>query len=623
MGSILRIFSCRTWRQTVWKCKRRALKIMANKKKGQKRKIEKAVIENEKDEEIVFNKNKKAKLDNEVDVEIEEENEYKPRRSPNGYILADKLPEGLIVTDLRKQQWRLGKSVGLGGFGEIYSAAFLNGRGNWSEENYVVKVEPHTNGPLFVELHFYCRATKKEQIEDFRIEKKMGHLGIPDLKGCGSFLFRNKRLRFIVMPKYGDDLQNVLEQKEKSEGNPNLSVEEASDIALQVIDAYEYLHTQGYVHKDLKGSNLLFEKDLDTDKNDNIPSRKRTRRNSKESENNANARKKVFLVDYGLASRYNYLGFHKPFEPDQRSAHEGTLEYTSRDAHLGCVSRRGDFEVLLYTLIDWLGGKLPWDTEESMKPPAIQQLKIEAFHDIKEFLAKAFKDKPYPTFLEDIMYTVKSLTFEETPDYNYFRSLFKPYTQVEINYNNDTDEETEVTIAKPMMRKPSKRRSLPTNKKARQQQNCDTSQPWTWMQMESYNEKKYGIMRQISEDSLTNPTPAMLEQLARMQKRRKGSPTITSTTRRKGLVAKRRLSSRAPIEGSETSPERKGNKGLFNLDKGGDTPSRQLRSSPGFLGLDGKIFRRSPRTPKQEKTIGKHFFGLVKSALSSFFKQEE
>merc|ERR1711976_455638 len=164
MGSILRIFSCRTWRQIVWKCKRRALKIMANKKKGQKRKIEKAVIENEKDEEIVFNKNKKAKLDNEVDVEIEEENEYKPRRSPNGYILADKLPEGLIVTDLRKQQWRLGKSVGLGGFGEIYSAAFLNGRGNWSEENYVVKVEPHTNGPLFVELHFYCHAQVRRRL---------------------------------------------------------------------------------------------------------------------------------------------------------------------------------------------------------------------------------------------------------------------------------------------------------------------------------------------------------------------------------------------------------------------------------------------------------------------------
>jgi hypothetical protein len=25
------------------------------------------------------------------------------------------------------------------------------------------------------------------------------------------------------------------------------------------------------------------------------------------------------------------------------------------------ISRRGDFEVLLFNLIDWLGGKLPWD----------------------------------------------------------------------------------------------------------------------------------------------------------------------------------------------------------------------------------------------------------------------
>ena len=44
----------------------------------------------------------------------------------------------------------------------------------------------------------------------------------------------------------------------------------------------------------------------------------------------------VYLVDFGLTSKYNYLGIHKPFQEDQRSAHEGTLEYTSRDSHLGC-----------------------------------------------------------------------------------------------------------------------------------------------------------------------------------------------------------------------------------------------------------------------------------------------
>ena len=66
-----------------------------------------------------------------------------PRRSPNGYILPDPLPAGLIVTDLQKGQWRIGKSVGLGGFGEIYSATSWNGDGQGFEpstENFVVKV---------------------------------------------------------------------------------------------------------------------------------------------------------------------------------------------------------------------------------------------------------------------------------------------------------------------------------------------------------------------------------------------------------------------------------------------------------------------------------------------------
>ena len=65
----------------------------------------------------------------------------------------------------------------------------------------------------------------------------------------------------------------------------------------------------------MKGANVLFSQDHDPTKG---------------------AVGKVYLVDYGLVSKYRNLGLHKAFEPDQRSAHEGTLEYTSRDAHLGC-----------------------------------------------------------------------------------------------------------------------------------------------------------------------------------------------------------------------------------------------------------------------------------------------
>merc|ERR1712008_321057 len=79
----------------------------------------------------------------------------------------------------------------------------------------------------------------------------------------------------------------------------------------------------------------------------------------------------------------------------------GTLEYVSRDGHLGCVSRRGDMECLLYVIIEWLGGHLPWDTDddERLKPTKIQEMKIHAFHNIEDFLTNKcqFKDKAYPT----------------------------------------------------------------------------------------------------------------------------------------------------------------------------------------------------------------------------------
>lgn len=60
------------------------------------------------------------------------------------------------------------------------------------------------------------------------------------------------------------------------------------------------------MHADIKGANIL------------MGLRKGT-------ENQA------YLVDFGLATRVN----EKEFKPDPKSAHNGTIEYTSRDAHLG------------------------------------------------------------------------------------------------------------------------------------------------------------------------------------------------------------------------------------------------------------------------------------------------
>jgi len=552
------------------------------------------------DNEVVFNvpQAKKFKKDLEIQSPVakelpkkvsevknapEEDPEVlKPRRSPNGYILPDPLPQGLLITDLRRQKWKIGKSVGLGGFGEIYSAALLDGN-SLSAEDYVVKVEPHSNGPLFVELHFYCRATKLEDLDSFAANRKIKHLGVPDLKGHGSFMHRKKKLRFIVMPRYGTDLQTVLDNQ-----NSALSLENTASVATQVLDSLEYLHSMGYVHKDLKGNNLIFKRD------------------------HKGINDKIFLVDYGLASRYIHMGIHRPFEPDQRSAHEGTLEYVSRDGHLGCVSRRGDMECLLYVVIEWLGGHLPWDTEDDttdrLKPNVIQQMKIEAFHDIKGFLSfKAFKGKTYPPMVEDLMNLVKQMRFEEAPDYHKFRSIFRPHLPPKIDQaddmgenNNkenilyDIPEDDEVKFTQPIMKKPSKRRSLPLLLKRQQ----SVSQPWSPNQMQTYNEQRNEIIRAHCKDSLQNPTPAMTEQMARMQKRSEGLLPNFFTPRRKGLIAKRRMRN-ASGESSD-----------------GDTLSR-LRTprmkTPMKRG--GPSVRRSPR--RIEKSIGEHLYGIVAPGLGA------
>lgn len=43
----------------------------------------------------------------------------------------------------------------------------------------------------------------------------------------------------------------------------------------------------------------------------------------------------VYLVDYGLAYRYRIDGRPKPYKEDPRRTHDGTLEFTSIDAHKG------------------------------------------------------------------------------------------------------------------------------------------------------------------------------------------------------------------------------------------------------------------------------------------------
>lgn len=135
----------------------------------------------------------------------------------------------------------------------------------------------------------------------------------------------------------------------------------------------------------------------------------------------------VYLLDYGLASKFlDSNGNHKDFGMDARKAHDGTLEYSSRDSHIGAHSRRSDLETLGYNLLDWLTGTLPWKTTEVLaEPDLVHALKKNFMSDVKLLLKTCFKTEFYPHFMEKYLQYITSLDFAEKPDYEYCRSLFK------------------------------------------------------------------------------------------------------------------------------------------------------------------------------------------------------
>ncbi|KAG5871173.1 Nucleosomal histone kinase 1 [Gonioctena quinquepunctata] len=182
------------------------------------------------------------------------------------------------------------------------------------------------------------------------------------------------------------------------------------------MDVLQYIHERGYIHADIKGPNILMGATKDTQN------------------------KQFYLVDFGLATKYNS---ESEFKPNPKKAHDGTIEYLSRDAHKGVPTRRGDLEVLAYNMIQWLGCPLPW--EKNLKDPkAVHKLKEEYMDSIPKFIKACFEKRSPPGPVVDFLNYISNLQHDSDPDYktikNYFLSgmdakdaLGKPFNFSMIN----------------------------------------------------------------------------------------------------------------------------------------------------------------------------------------------
>ncbi|KAL3049938.1 hypothetical protein OYC64_012075 [Pagothenia borchgrevinki] len=310
---------------------------------------------------------------------------------PKKSALPKPLPEGFPLTDSEKKKWRLGKIIGQGGCGLIYLASRDVDRPVAADTDFVIKLEYHENGPLFSELKFYQRAAKAESMQKWKKRMKLDFLGIPNYWGSGLAEYNDLRYRFMAMDRLGSDLQKILEHS-----GGQLKKATVLQLGRGLVDILEYIHENEYVHADIKAANLML---------------------------GCRDPEQVYLADYGLSYRYCPDGVHKEYKENPKKGHNGTIEYTSLDAHKGLVpSRRGDLQILGFCLLHWLCGSLPWETL-LRNPTQVQEAKARLMDNLPDSVLQLSVRGASTDEVEAFLSYVKTLDYQEKPNYKHLKDL--------------------------------------------------------------------------------------------------------------------------------------------------------------------------------------------------------
>ena len=130
----------------------------------------------------------------------------------------------------------------------------------------------------------------------------------------------------------------------------------------------------------------------------------------------------IYVIDFGLAKLFRDPRTHRHIPYKEGKNLTGTARYASINTHAGFEqSRRDDLESIGYVLLYFLRGSLPW---MGLKAYAKKQ-KYERILEKKQQTTTEMLCKGFPMEFQSYFEHIKSLKFEDRPDYDYLKRLFR------------------------------------------------------------------------------------------------------------------------------------------------------------------------------------------------------
>jgi serine/threonine protein kinase len=283
----------------------------------------------------------------------------------------------------------------------LFFKKFIIGSGSFGKVLYGMNIDQTKE----FAIKFEKSSVKSSVIEEeIKILKDLKGFGVPVVYYHGKY----DSYKIMVMDLLGPSLDKFFKISGKK-----FNMETTCYFGKEMIKRIEHVHSKGYLHRDIKPNNFMLGK---------------LKRNSLLEDNT------IYVIDFGLSKTYLEMdGLHYSYKDNRRFV--GTPRYASLNTHLGIrQSRRDDLESIIYILIYFLKGDLPWQgvkaKTKSEKKEKIKQLKsIIPNNDL-------CKDLP-EEFLIMLNY-VRNLKFEEAPNYNF---LVETLTKLQVakNYTSNED----------------------------------------------------------------------------------------------------------------------------------------------------------------------------------------